>query len=79
MTNKFVVYSTADRVTYANTRFGITADTDQSIISVNWACAGTEQQLLSCSRDNLTSDCDHNRDAGVYCFDETLSLVIKST
>ena len=57
------MYSTADKVTNANRRFGITVDTDQGIISVNWACAGTEEQLLSCSKDNLTSDCEHNRDA----------------
>ena len=66
------MYSTANRVTNANARFGITADTDQGIISANWACVGTEQQLLSCSKDNLMSaDCEHNRDAGVYCFGET--------
>ena len=71
--------STANRVTHANWKFGITADTDQSIVSANWACAGTEQQLLSCRRNKLRQDCEHNRDAGVYCFGETLSLVIKST
>ena len=31
-----------------------------------WSCAGTEANLLDCLR--APRNCDHSRDAGVYCF-----------
>ena len=39
------------------------------IVEVEWDCKGGEASLLDCPRE--PRDCNHNRDAGVYCFGKT--------
>ena len=38
-------------------------------MEAEWDCEGTEASLLDCPM--VPRDCDHNRDAGVYCFGKT--------
>lgn len=40
------------------------------ILSVIWRCNGTEDHLLECSmiQTPRTLKCEHDRDAGVYCY-----------
>ena len=45
------------------------AAANQAIISKRWRCTGNEQELLSCRQENR-SNCNHNNDAGVYCYGE---------
>ena len=38
-------------------------------MEAEWDCVGMEASLLDCP--TVPRDCDHNRDAGVYCFGKT--------
>ena len=59
---------TADRVINATKLFG-SADPSQDIVRKRWRCNGSERKLLSCPKDNRSeSACDHDRDAGVFCY-----------
>ena len=63
----------ADPVT-AKDFFG-DADANQDIIRKRWNCRGDEQELLSCPRDSR-SNCNHDRDAGVFCYGKMNTIII---
>ena len=46
----------------------------QGIIQVVWRCTGREANLLECN--NQSRECDHRRDAGVYCSGEMAVLLL---
>ena len=47
-------------------RRGCTAQGTGGILQVRWLCTGEESRLLNCSA-QVIAECDHKRDAGVYC------------
>ena len=57
---------TVNRVITATNFFG-NATPSQDIIKKKWNCSGDEQELLDCPQVNK-SKCDHDRDAGVFCY-----------
>ena len=66
--NEWLYSFTAVRVSFARNFFG-TAAASQAIISKRWRCNGDERKLLSCRQINR-SNCNHNNDAGVFCYGE---------
>ena len=61
--------------------FFVEAAASQAIISKIWRCDGNEQELLRCHQESRP-DCDHDRDAGVFCYGEinhVLESILLST
>ena len=70
--------SAAVNVTRANNVFGNAAPTSRGIIKKGWRCSGNEQQLLRCPQDSRPN-CNHSRDAGVFCYGEINTLAYDIT
>ena len=63
-------------IVFSSSEFPIAPDT-QEILLDHVSCNGTEQNLLSCPRGNVsvTPDCSHAKDVVVYCGDFDASYV----
>jgi len=58
------IHSLVDAVAYSNARYG---QGTGPIWLDNLSCTGAEYNLINCTYDPDTTDCQHFEDAGVLC------------